>query len=247
MSAGGESVLYRDPWLARASSITGAPAYEAPAEVSLAERHVWIIDPQTLFRRGLALLMQQWNPGIAVLDSPDIAAALAGLGQRPALVLVDAVQAGQQHFSGLAQLVAEVPGAPLVLLAAETEWKAAMRAVELGARGYLPKSASEAVLRHALGLVASGEVYLPRQCFQQVIGVSGQETWASRRRHRSVEHSGTETHPASGPRGHKSGGAVTKGGLRWQKTYKPGSRPCSPWTGSGRRVSSSCSGSSFSS
>jgi two-component system, NarL family, nitrate/nitrite response regulator NarL len=163
MSAGGESVLYRDPWLARASSITGAPGYEAPAEVSLAEQHVWIIDSQTLFRRGLALLMQQWNPGIAVLDAPDIAAALAGLGQRPALVLVDAVQAGQQHFSGLARLVAEVPGAPVVLLAAETEWKAAMKAVELGARGYLPKSASEAVLRHALGLVASGEVYLPRE------------------------------------------------------------------------------------
>jgi two-component system, NarL family, nitrate/nitrite response regulator NarL len=163
MSAGGESVLYRDPWLARAPSITGAPGYEAPAEVSLAEQHVWIIDSQTLFRRGLALLMQQWNPGIAVLDVPDIAAALAGLGQCPALVLVDAVQAGQQHFSGLARLVAEIPGAPVVLLAAETEWKAAMKAVELGARGYLPKSASEAVLRHALGLVASGEVYLPRE------------------------------------------------------------------------------------
>jgi two-component system nitrate/nitrite response regulator NarL len=169
MSAGGEQVL-PGPWLRPASSSAGTPRFDSPSalpEIPLALASTWIVDPQTLFRRGLALLMQQWNPRLAVLDAPDIATALAGLGSSgasiPTLMLVDAGQAGQRHFAGLARLIAEVPGALVVLLAAETEWQTAAKAVELGARGYVPKSASEAVLRHALGLVASGEVYLPRE------------------------------------------------------------------------------------
>jgi DNA-binding NarL/FixJ family response regulator len=70
---------------------------------------------------------------------------------------------GSTIFPGLPSWSPTFRAAPVGLLAAETEWKAVMKAVELGARGYLPKSASEAVLRHALGLVASGEVYLPRE------------------------------------------------------------------------------------
>ena len=169
MSAGGEQVL-PGPWLRPASSIAGTAGFDQPSaltEVPFALASAWIVDPLTLFRRGLVLLMQQWNPRLAVQDAPDIASALAGLGSGPTpiptLVLVDAGQAGQRHFAGLARLIAEVPGALVVLLAAETEWRTAAKAVELGARGYVPKSASEAVLRHALGLVASGEVYLPRE------------------------------------------------------------------------------------
>jgi two-component system, NarL family, nitrate/nitrite response regulator NarL len=61
----------------------------------------------------------------------------------------------------------------VILLAGEIEWKCAAKAVELGARGYVSKSASESVLRHALGLVASGEVYLPGQVLTR---------WTERRR-----------------------------------------------------------------
>jgi DNA-binding NarL/FixJ family response regulator len=131
-------------------------------DMLLAQGPVWIIDSQTLFRRGLALLMRQWNSEIAILDAPDIASALAEPGSQPALVLVDVHQAAQGHFAGLARLIAEAPSTPVVLLAGEVEWRTAARAVELGARGYVPTSASEGVLRHALSLVASGEIYLPQ-------------------------------------------------------------------------------------
>ncbi len=165
MSAGGEELLRRDSWLRPASGIGdgGFDSLSARLETALAQAPVWIIDSQTLFRRGLALLMRSWNPGIAILDAPDIASALAGLGPGPALLLVDVLQAGQGHFAGLARLIAEAPSVLVVLLAAEVDWRTAAKAVALGARGYVPKSASEAVLRHALGLVASGEVYLPRE------------------------------------------------------------------------------------
>ncbi|HEY8017009.1 MAG TPA: response regulator transcription factor [Dongiaceae bacterium] len=165
MSAGGEHLPLRDSWPWPMASLAGDPGHESSSalEMPLDRGPVWIIDSQTLFRRGLALLLRQWNPAIAVLDAPDIATALAELGRGPALVLVDILQAGQGHFAGLARLIADAPSALVVLLATEVDGRIAAKAVELGARGYVPKSASEAVLRHALGLVASGEVYLPRE------------------------------------------------------------------------------------
>jgi DNA-binding NarL/FixJ family response regulator len=166
MSGGGVGLLPRDSYPRPASRPAGEPGHESPAgpmETPLVQGPVWIIDAQTLFRRGLALLMRQWRPDLTVLDAPDIASALAALGRGPALVLVDVQQAGPGHFAGLGRLIAEAPAALVVLLAAEVDGKTASKAVELGARGYVPKSASEAVLRHALGLVAAGEVYLPRE------------------------------------------------------------------------------------
>jgi DNA-binding NarL/FixJ family response regulator len=162
MSAGGEALLPRDAWPGPASNRAEASGPDAWSQLAAVDEGVWIIDPQTLFRRGLTLLLRQWNSRLGVADMPDIGAALLRLDRRPALVLVDASSAGQGHFAGLARLIAEARAAPVVLLAGDVDWKTAAKAVELGARGYVPKSASEEVLRHALGLVLSGEVYLPR-------------------------------------------------------------------------------------
>ncbi len=162
MSAGGEGGGI--PAISPASDAAGptaeplSRAYPPPTG-----KPVWIIDPQTLFRRGLCLLLRQWYPGLAVLDAADTAAALAALPPDPGMALVDAEMACRSRFAGLAQLSARLPATPLVLLGTGIEWRTAVRAVELGARGYVPKSASEAVFRHALGLVASGEVYLPKE------------------------------------------------------------------------------------
>ena len=101
MSAGGE-LPPREPWHRPSSSLAGTAGFDAPSaltEIPLAVGSAWIVDPQTLFRRGLALLMQQWNSSLAVRDAPDIASALAGLGPAPALVLVDAGQVGQRVTS----------------------------------------------------------------------------------------------------------------------------------------------------
>ena len=162
MGAGGEALLPRDAWPGPASDGAEASGRDAWGLLASVEDRVWIIDPQTLFRRGLTLLLRQWNPRLAVADVPDIGAALSGIDHMPGLVLVDAYSAGQGHFAALARLLAQSRAAPVVLLAGDVDWKTAAKAIELGARGYVPKSASEEVLRDALGLVLSGEVYLPR-------------------------------------------------------------------------------------
>ena len=130
-----------------------------------------IIDPQTLFRRGLALLLRQWHPGASVFDTGDIGQALVDMGirPRPGLLLVESGLASQWNFAGLTQLVARLPSTPIILLANELDANTAANAVEAGARGYISKAASEEVLRHALALAASGEIYLPREFFKNPV------------------------------------------------------------------------------
>jgi DNA-binding NarL/FixJ family response regulator len=131
-----------------------------------------IIDPQTLFRRGLALLVRQWHPGASVFDTGDIGQALVDMGirPRPELLLVDSYLASQWNFAGLRQLVGRLPSTPIILLANELDANTAASAVEIGARGYISKATSEEVLRHALAHAASGEVYLPREFFKNPAG-----------------------------------------------------------------------------
>lgn len=126
-----------------------------------------IVDPQNLFRRGLSLLVRQWYPDASIFEAGDIGQVVAdmGLRARPELLIVDATLACRWNFSGLSQLLTRLPAAPIVLLAEEMDANAALGAVELGARGYLAKGASEETLRHALALAVAGEIYLPREQF----------------------------------------------------------------------------------
>ena len=127
MSAGGEALLPRDAWLAPASSGAEASGRDPWDLLAAVEDRVWIIDPQTLFRRGLTLLLRQWHPRLAIADVPDIGAALLEMDRMPGLVLVDAASAGHGHFTGLARLLAQSRAAPVVLLAGDVDSKTAAK------------------------------------------------------------------------------------------------------------------------
>ena len=118
---------------------------------------------QNLFAVNLALLLRQRNPRIAVLDAPDPATALA----EPAgvvVVLVDILQAGQGHFAGLALPIVEAPRHGWFCWPPRSMGGSRLKAVELGARGDAPKIGQRGrAATYCLGLVASGEVYLPRE------------------------------------------------------------------------------------
>ncbi len=158
------------------SDVVAAHLRDEGGIANLAKRAfpIVIIDPQTLFRRGLALLVRQWHPGASVFDTGDISQALVdmGLRPRPELLLVDSHLAGQWNFAGLIRLVGRLPSTPIVLLANEPDAHAAASAVEIGARGYVSKTTSEEMLRHALALAVSGEIYLPRESCSSRAGLN---------------------------------------------------------------------------
>jgi DNA-binding NarL/FixJ family response regulator len=59
------------------------------------------------------------------------------------------------------------------MLSAHTEPEEIARVVGMGARGYIPKSSDEEVLRHAISLVLSHNVYVPPSVLSAVADTAG--------------------------------------------------------------------------
>ncbi len=77
------------------------------------------------------------------------------------LLILDLSLPGADGFSLLQELRSAYPSVPVVVLSASDQREDIMRAIDLGAMGYIPKSSSNLVMLQALRLVLSGGVYLP--------------------------------------------------------------------------------------
>src|SRR3546814_627626 len=126
---------------------------------------VLIADDHTLVRRGMHLLLSKLYPEIEVVEAADADGALAAADAAPEfdLVLCDLALPGMEQLRGLQALHRRLPDVPVVILSAISNPDEIVRTIELGARGYVLKSASDDTFRHALSLVLSGEIYLPSE------------------------------------------------------------------------------------
>lgn len=106
-----------------------------------------LIDPQSMVRRGLALLLQGMKPGFTVHEASDIGAVvgLAGL-RRFDLVMVDAgalAKDGLRELSGLVRVFAD---AAVIVTSSASSGPFARACLSAGARGFVAKTDPSAVL-----------------------------------------------------------------------------------------------------
>lgn len=122
-----------------------------------------IVDDHALFRRGLALFISSRYPGCTVIEAASVETALAHARRAnpPDIVLMDLVMPGHARTEGVARLIDELPGIPLLVLSAYDDVDDIMACMQLGAKGYVSKAASEMVLENAISLVLEGETYVP--------------------------------------------------------------------------------------
>lgn len=124
---------------------------------------VLVADDHTLFRRGLALVLQNIFENLEVLEAIDAHEALALIGDHHDfdLVLLDLSMPGMEDLQGLSTITSSPGETPVAILSAHKDAKSIRATIELGARGYLLKSFSEDSLRHALALIMAGEIFVP--------------------------------------------------------------------------------------
>lgn len=77
------------------------------------------------------------------------------------LILLDLKMPGVQGFSGLIFLRAQFPTIPIVVVSANEEADVVRRVMELGASGFIPKSASMEDMQQAVRTILVGEVWVP--------------------------------------------------------------------------------------
>jgi DNA-binding NarL/FixJ family response regulator len=137
--------------------------------------NILLVDDHALFRSGLKFLLQQLDTGLVLDEAGNCAQALErAAARRYDLVLLDLNMPGVSHLDALAALREAVPDAPVVVLSGESDPAVVRAAIERGAMGFIPKSATPEVLIEALRLVLAQGVYLPVEVLAAKAAEGGQ-------------------------------------------------------------------------
>lgn len=123
------------------------------------------IEDHELFRDGLRQALTEMAPPVDVLEASLFEQGVATIREHEhelGLVLLDLNLPDGAGLEMLTKLREEFPLLPVAIVSGDSEDPSAMRrALDLGAVGFIPKSASRAVLVSALRLILAGGTYAP--------------------------------------------------------------------------------------
>jgi DNA-binding NarL/FixJ family response regulator len=122
-----------------------------------------IADDHPLFRGALkqALLGMSDEPAVVEAGDFEAARSAAARHQNADLMLLDLTMPGVSGLSGLIMLRAEYPSLPVVIVSASDDAATIGRALDLGASGFISKSASIEEIRDGIAAVLDGNIYTP--------------------------------------------------------------------------------------
>jgi DNA-binding NarL/FixJ family response regulator len=135
---------------------------------------ILVADDHPLFRTGIRHVLMQLATNVVVEEADDHAAVMAQLAKHSDinLLLLDLLMPGMQGLAALDVLTTKYPALPIVILSASENRADMQNALDGGALGFIPKSATSAVMLNALRLVLAGGVYVPPALVQGAANVS---------------------------------------------------------------------------
>ena len=124
---------------------------------------ILVIDDHVLIRQAMQGVLKKLRRDTVVLEAPNYEQAMQIIANHPdiSLVLLDLTLPDRDGFSVLAELRERYPAVSIVVLSAVQDPANVMKALDLGALGYIPKSAQSDVILNALRSVISGGIYIP--------------------------------------------------------------------------------------
>ena len=124
---------------------------------------VLLVDDHVLIREALRGVIKQLEEDATILEAADCRQAMRLIRENPdlQLVMLDLNLPDRDGFSVLADLRQSHPAMSLVVLSAFNDRENVLRALDLGALGFIPKSASRDVMVQALRLIFAGGIYIP--------------------------------------------------------------------------------------
>lgn len=142
---------------------------------------ILVVDDHALFRQGLAMLLSELYPEAEILDAANSAAAMESAEQNPdiRLVLLDLKLEDGSGIETLEKLSSSLSDAAVAIVSASEDSRNISRAYKAGAKGYIVKSSTSDVLRHALPLILSGETYIPSHAISLLTGGGSDGTGSS--------------------------------------------------------------------
>ena len=124
---------------------------------------ILVVDDHPIYRKGLVALLDQMEPGVALLQANDAAQALVVIAEHDDLdvVILDLLIPGMGGLRAIAEFGQIRPELPVIILSSSENPSDVRTALANGALGYVPKSAAEHTLLSAIRVVLNGDVYVP--------------------------------------------------------------------------------------
>jgi DNA-binding NarL/FixJ family response regulator len=124
---------------------------------------ILVVDDHALIRDAMHGVLRDLAPDAAVVEAADGEQALKLVGDDSdiELVLLDLTLPDHDGLDLLAKLRKTRPALAVVVLSAQNDRSNVVRALELGAQGFIPKNAGREIILGALRLVLAGGIYIP--------------------------------------------------------------------------------------
>lgn len=137
---------------------------------------VVVVDDHLVVREGLRMMLELAGEGFALVgDAADGTAALRVIeALQPDVVLLDVRMPGMDGLETIAQIRNTWPQIAVVILTTYNEDDLMLRALRLGACGYLLKDTSRETLFHAIRAAARGELLLQPELMARVLALTAQ-------------------------------------------------------------------------
>lgn len=129
-----------------------------------------IADDHPLYREAVGLrLRRQFDEAeiVEVGKLDDLLVLAAGAGKPIDLILLDLRMPGMRSAQTVEEVVEAFPDAAVVLVSGMAGFEDIKRAVDAGARGFLPKTLSSDLFAGAIAMVLAGGTFLPVEILQR--------------------------------------------------------------------------------
>jgi DNA-binding NarL/FixJ family response regulator len=136
-----------------------------------------VIDDHGLIRDALRGVLRELTPDSTVSEASNYRQATRLLEQNPdyGMILLDLHLPDRNGLTVLAELRQRYPATSIVVLSAFNDYANVVKALNLGALGFIPKSAERTVMVGALQLVLAGGTYIPPDILNHAGSAPGAE------------------------------------------------------------------------
>jgi len=124
---------------------------------------ILVVEDHVLMREALRGVLKELKGDAAVIiEAPDSRQAMRQIEQNPdvELVLLDLGLPDRDGFEILSEFAERYPTISVVVHSAHQDRERVMKALDLGAIGFIPKSAQREVMLSAFNLIFSGGIYI---------------------------------------------------------------------------------------
>ena len=124
---------------------------------------ILVVDDHPLYRSGVVYTLQNLPERVEVVECSSVEAAFERMDQGGPvdLMILDLQMPGYQGLDSVRAVRHRRPDVPVLVLSGSEDPAVVRECIDLGAFGFLPKSAAADAFHEALARVLSGGVYLP--------------------------------------------------------------------------------------